>query len=286
MLAHPLKRQGGLAAIEEPGRFARRRFGHSEGIDCVAVLVGSAVRGERTREAFDERLEPWAGALGALVGRDRWPARSTLSRDLCALDPAAVEGVRPLCLHDRLARPLGTEEPKGGIGGPTGEAVARLREGWDTRSRPSTGLAHTQRSSLPLATFAPTVGAWLDFPHAWGSAPHAEHGPGRAPPPHWLGRLGHPGKGHDREERPRALSAREGSRQGHPLPQEQALIRRAGPEGGGTARADLAGVLFLTGGKDSTLVDLRSIQSRLPVPADQPFRRQDQGSGAPTVRRS
>src|SRR6266536_4191296 len=77
----PSQTPGGLAAIEEPGRFARRRFGHSEGIDCVAVLVGSAVRGERTREAFDERLEPWAGALGALVGRDRWPARSTLSRD-------------------------------------------------------------------------------------------------------------------------------------------------------------------------------------------------------------
>jgi hypothetical protein len=40
LMAHHLKRQGTLAAIEEQVRFARRRFGRYEVIDFVAVLAG------------------------------------------------------------------------------------------------------------------------------------------------------------------------------------------------------------------------------------------------------
>ncbi len=58
---------------------AQHRFGRYEVIDFVAVLFGYAISGERTLEAFYERLSPWA-AFMALFGRDRLPARSTPSR--------------------------------------------------------------------------------------------------------------------------------------------------------------------------------------------------------------
>jgi len=56
LLAHHLHRQGVLAAIEEQVRFAHRRFGRYEVIDFVAVLLGYAISGERTLEAFYEQL--------------------------------------------------------------------------------------------------------------------------------------------------------------------------------------------------------------------------------------
>src|SRR6266550_7926986 len=115
LIAHFLKRLGVLTAIENQVRFARRRFGRYEVIDFVAVLFGYAVSGERTLEAFYERMEPSASAFMALFGRDRLPARSTLSRFLAALDQAAVEALRTLFLHDLLTRPLVKEGQPGGL---------------------------------------------------------------------------------------------------------------------------------------------------------------------------
>src|SRR5712692_2705834 len=115
LMAHYLQLQGVLAAIEEQVRFARRRFGRYEVIDFVAVLFGYAISGERTLEGFYEQLHPWANAFMALFGRDRLPARSTLSRFLAALDQTAIEALRTVFLHDLLSRPLVKEEPPGGL---------------------------------------------------------------------------------------------------------------------------------------------------------------------------
>ena len=52
IMAHHLTRLGLLDAIGERVRFARRRFGQYDLIDFVAVLLGYAMRGERTLEAF------------------------------------------------------------------------------------------------------------------------------------------------------------------------------------------------------------------------------------------
>src|SRR5262245_10075086 len=82
LIVHHLRRQGALDAVAEHVRFARRRFGHYEVLDFVGVLLGYAISGEGTLEAFYERLRPWAVAFMALFGRDRLPARSTLSRFL------------------------------------------------------------------------------------------------------------------------------------------------------------------------------------------------------------
>jgi hypothetical protein len=57
VIAHFLKCQGVLAAIEERVCFARRRFGRYDVIDFVAVLLG-AISGEPTLEMFYEREQP------------------------------------------------------------------------------------------------------------------------------------------------------------------------------------------------------------------------------------
>jgi hypothetical protein len=115
VIVHFLKQQGVLAAIEEQVRFARRRVGHYDTIDFVAVLLGYAMSGERTLETFYERLQPFASPFMALFDRERLPHRSTLSRFLSALDQAPVEALRTLFLHDVLARPLQQEEPPAGL---------------------------------------------------------------------------------------------------------------------------------------------------------------------------
>src|SRR2546421_8389123 len=120
LISRYLQRQGVLTAIEEQVRFARRRFGRYEVIDFVAVLFGYAISGERTLEGFYERLQPWESAFMALFGRDRLPARATLSRFLAALDQTAVEALRTLFLEDLLAGWLEKEEQTGGLTDRTG----------------------------------------------------------------------------------------------------------------------------------------------------------------------
>src|SRR5260370_20084521 len=100
LIAHYLRYQGVLALIEERVRFVRRRFGHYDLIDFVAVLLGYAISGERPLEAFYERVQPFANAFMALFERDQLPHRSTLSRFLAALDEPIVEALRMLFLED------------------------------------------------------------------------------------------------------------------------------------------------------------------------------------------
>lgn len=102
LIAHHMKRQGVLSALEERVRFARCRFGHYDLIDFAVVLLGYAISGERTLEAFYEHVQPFATPFMALFGRERLPHRSTLSRFLAALNQAPVEALRAVFL-DELA---------------------------------------------------------------------------------------------------------------------------------------------------------------------------------------
>src|SRR5256885_8678266 len=100
-----LRKQGVLSAISAQVRLARRRFGHYEVIDFLAVLFGYAISGERTLEKFYERLLPLEQPFMALFDRERLPSRSALSRFLASWTPAATEALRTLFLADVLARP-------------------------------------------------------------------------------------------------------------------------------------------------------------------------------------
>ncbi len=66
VIAHYLRRLGVLSEISERVRFARSRFGHYDLTDFTIVLLGYAISGERTLEAFYECLQPFANAFMAL----------------------------------------------------------------------------------------------------------------------------------------------------------------------------------------------------------------------------
>ncbi|HEX6484677.1 MAG TPA: hypothetical protein VF043_38010 [Ktedonobacteraceae bacterium] len=115
LIVEYLRKHGLLTKISEEVRVVRRRFGHYEAIDFLAVLFGYAISGERTLEKFYQRLRPVAVPFMALFERDRLPSRSALSRDFSALTEEPVEALRTLFLDERLRRPLTTDKQTGGL---------------------------------------------------------------------------------------------------------------------------------------------------------------------------
>src|SRR5216683_21909 len=181
LIIEHLRKQGILTKLSERMRFRRRRFGHYEVIDFLAVLFGYAISGECTLEAFYERLQPFAVPFMALFERDRLPARSTLSRFLMALTEAPVEALRCLFLDDLLSRPLSKE-------GQTGGLVDREGAAWMVFDIDGTREAARQRA-LPQTEALPPVFRRLDahlcpwlhgaqargnraYPHRHQSGPH------------------------------------------------------------------------------------------------------------------
>src|SRR5712692_2226280 len=224
LMAHHLQRQGVLAAIEEQVRLARRRFGRDEVIDFLALLFGYAASGERTLEAFYQRLEPWASAFMALFGRARLPARATLSRFLASLDQAAVEALRTLFLHDLLARALVKEEQPGGRWDRQGNHflvfdIDETREAARQRALPVTA-----DRPAPARRWRPLCAAFLHGTQARRSRTLPHHRLGRAHPHQWLATFGHAGHGEDRAERRRAVAAVRDSLKTHHCSQERARL--------------------------------------------------------------
>ena len=83
LIVHYLRKLGVLDAITSQVRFARRRFGHYEVIDFLAVLFGYAMSGERTLEEFYERLARLCGTVhGPLRAPELARALDTLARSL------------------------------------------------------------------------------------------------------------------------------------------------------------------------------------------------------------
>src|SRR5258707_1881856 len=154
LIAHYLRRIGALAAFAERVRFARRRFGQYDLVDFVAVLLGYAISGERTLEAFYERLHPFATPFMALFERDQLPSRSALSRFLAALTEEPVEALRTLFLDDLLARPLTPDKQTGGL-------VDRAGNTWIVFDIDGTREAARQRA-LPLTDELPPPFRRLD----------------------------------------------------------------------------------------------------------------------------
>src|SRR6266571_5112664 len=204
LLAAHLRKHGVLTKIDEGVRFARRRFGRYEVIDFLAVLFGYAISGERTLEAFYERLQPFAVPFMALFERDRLPARSTLSRFLAALTMQPVEALRSLFLDDLLARPLNSE-------GQRGELLDRAGGQWDVFDIDGTREAARQRA-LPQTEELPPVQRRLDEVCAAGytgrkrgEVVRTRTVVSQAHTYQWLGNFGNRGNGEYREELALAL---------------------------------------------------------------------------------
>jgi hypothetical protein len=267
MAAH-LRKHGVLTKISEGVRFARRRFGRYEVIDFLAVLFGYAISGERTLEAFYERLQPFAVPFMALFERDRLPARSTLSRFLAALTQEPIEALRTLFLDDLLSRPLANEKQISGLVGRTGDE-------WIVFDLDGTREAARQRA-LPRTDDLPAPSRRLDDICApgytgrkRGQVVRTRTVVSQAHSFHWLGSFGNRGNGRYRTELCQALAAIRRYLVSHQFPQERTLLRLDGQYGTGAVLSDLTGFAFVTRGKEYTALDHLLVQARLHLPPDQ-----------------
>src|SRR5215472_7757013 len=68
-----LRQQGLLDTLNRQVHLARARFGRDEVLDFLAPLLGYALSGERTLQAFFDRLRPFASPFMALFERGRLP---------------------------------------------------------------------------------------------------------------------------------------------------------------------------------------------------------------------
>ena len=268
LIVEHLRKHGVLSAISERVRFARRRFGHYEVNDFLAVLFGYAISGEHTLEAFYEGLQPFAPTFMALFDRDQLPARSTLSRFLTALGQEPVEALRSLFLDDLLSRPLSNERQTGGLADRAGNA-------WVVFDIDGTREAARQRA-LPQAEELPPAFRRLDKVCAAGYAGRKRGEVVRtrtvvsqAHSYQWLGSFGNRGNGLYRAELRQALGTIGRYLAVHQLPQERALLRLDGQYGIGAVLADLAGFSFVMRGKEYSVLDHPLVQARLHLPPDQ-----------------
>jgi hypothetical protein len=276
LLSQYLRQQRVLAAISEQVHFARRRFGHFEVIDFVAVLFGYALSGERTLEAFYKRLRPWASAFMALFARDRLPSRSALSRYLSALTPEPVEALRTRFLEDLLSRQLCHEEQISGLwdragtqwlvfdGDGTREA-ARQRALPQTADRPA-----AQRRLRPLCAPGYTG-------RKRGEVVRTRTTVLQTHTHQWLGTFGNAGNGDYRAELRRAVAAIGTYLKAHQFPPEHAVVRLDGQYGTAAVLAELAGLCYVMRGQDYHLLDRDEVQTRLHLPPDQQIRHPESG---------
>ena len=272
LIIEHLRKQGILSAICERVRFARRRFGRYEVIDFVAVLFGYARSFERTLETFYDHLHPFAAAFMALFGRERLPARSTLSRFLAALTAEPIEALRALFLTDLLARPLGKEEQPAGLWDRQGRRwivfdIDGTREAARQRALPQTpDLPAPQRRLRPLCAPGYTG-------RKRGEVVRSRTTILQAHTHQWLGSFSGPGNGKSREELRRAVAQIQQYLAAHQLPAARVLLRLDGLYGTGATLSDVAGLSVVMRGKDYQLLSRAEVQFRLSLPPDQQFSR-------------
>ncbi len=271
LIVEHLRKQGVLAKISERVRFTRRRFGRYEVIDFLAVLFGYAISGERTLEAFYERLQPFAVPFMALFERDQLPARSTLSRFLAALSEAPIEALRTLFLDDLLSRPLSHDSNEK----QTGDLVDRAGNTWVIFDLDGTREAARQRA-LPQSEDLPPAFRRLDEICApgyrgrkRGQVVRTRTVISQAHSFQWLGSFGNRGNGRYREELRQGLTAIGRYLTTYQIPKARALLRLDGQYGTGAVLSDLSGFAFVTRGKEYTALDHPLVQARLHLPPDQ-----------------
>ena len=267
MAAH-LRKHDVQTKISEGVRFARRRFGHYEVIDFLAVLFGYARSFERTLEAFYEGLQPFAAPFMALFERDRLPSRSALSRFLAALTSAPVDALRTLFLDDLESRPLTHDKQTGGLADRAGNEwvvfdIDGTREAARQRALPQTEDLPPPSRRLEEVCAAGYTG------RKRGQVVRTRTVISQAHSFQWLGSFGNRGNGRYREELRQGLAAIGRYLAAHQLPQERALLRLDGHYGTGAVLADLAGFAFVTRGKEYTVLDHPLVQARLHLPPDQ-----------------
>ena len=271
-----LRKQGVLNAITQRVRFARRRFGRYEVIDFVAVLFGYAISGERTLEAFYQAVQPWEEPFMALFDREKLPSRSALSRFLASVSFEATEALRSLFLADLLARPLDKERHTGQLVDRAGNAHVVFDIDGTRQAARQRAVPKTEELPAPQRRFNQVCAPGYTG-RKRGEVVRTRTVVSQAHSYQWLGSFGNRGNGRYREELRRGLTAVRSYLEAQHLSPASALVRLDGQYGTGAVIADLSGFPFVMRGKDYTVLDQESIQSRLHLPADHQFSRAESG---------
>jgi hypothetical protein len=148
LIAAYLRGHGLLEALSTQVRLVRKRFGHYEVIDFLALLFCYAISGERTLQTFFDRLQPFTEPFMALFERGEVPHRSTLGRFLAAVDTSCLETLRSLFMQASFTWGW-TQETIGGLWDRTGHRylvfdIDATREAARQRKLPT-------NAELPLA---------------------------------------------------------------------------------------------------------------------------------------
>jgi len=277
LVAQYLRHLGVLEALTQRVRLARGRMGTYDVLDFVAVLIGYALSGERTLQAFYARLQPFAPPFMALFGRKLLPHRSSLSRFLASLEHSTVEALRTLFLEDLLARPLRLGEQRG--------LWDRCGEQWFVFDVDGTRAVARQRA-LPTSPAFPAPRRRLQQVCAPGYTGRKRGEVVRtrtvvqeASTQRWFGTFSGTGNGDYRGELGRALVTVRRYLASQPLPLQHAIMRLDGLYGDGivVGQIEQEGLGWLMRGRDYGLLDGPEVQARLALPAQQQHTQADSG---------
>lgn len=236
LIAGYVRNRGLLEALNTQVRFVRKRFGHYEVIDFVALLLGYAISGERTLQAFFDRLQPFAEPFMALFERREMPHRSTLSRFLAAVDTSCLEALRSLFIQASF------------MWGWTHETIGGL---WDRSGQrylvfdiDGTREAARQRK-LPTSTELPLAQRRLDevcgpgyMGHRRGEVVRTRTTVLQMHTRQWLGSFGGRGNGDYRGELQAAVTAVTAYLSAWELPVSSGIVRLDGQYGDSAVIAD------------------------------------------------
>jgi hypothetical protein len=268
LLVRHFTQRGILEAIAEHVRLARGRAGHYEVIDFVAVLLGYALSGESTLEAFFDRLAPFAAPFMTLFGRERLPHRSTLSRFLSDVDAACLDALRQQFAHDL------------GLHGFTAELLAGLFDHAGHRllvfDVDATRQAARQRALVTAPEFPyprrrmAKVCAPGYLGRKRGEVVRTRTTVLQAHTQQWLGTFSGAGNGDYAAELDAACRVIVAYLEAKGLNPAQALLRLDALYGNASPLAHIqhAGLGFLTRGRDEHLLDHPKVQARLQHPCD------------------
>ena len=268
LLARHFTQHDVLDTLCEHVHLARGRAGHYDVLDFVAVLLGYALSGESTLEAFFDRLQPFAGPFMALFGRDRLPHRSTLSRFLADVDPACLDALRQQFAHD-----LGQHGLRGDLLGGLFDHQGHRLLVFDVDA---TRQAARQRALVTAPDFPPPrrrmakVCAPGYLGRKRGEVVRTRTTVLQAHSQQWLGTFSGAGNGDYGAELEAATDAIVAYLQANGLSAAQGLLRLDGLYGTGSplARIQQAGLGFVTRGRDYHLLDHPKVQARLKHPCD------------------
>ncbi len=268
LLTRHFTQRGILDAIARDVRLGRGRAGHYDVIDFVVILLGYALSGEPTLEAFFDRLRPFAGPFMALFGRDQLPHRSTLSRFLADVDETCLEALRQQFDHDLCTQGL-AGELLGGLVDHAGHRLLVFDVDATRQAACQRALITAPEYPQPRRRMAQVCAPGYRG-RKRGEVVRTRTTVLQAHTQQWLGTFSGAGNGDYGAELDAACAVIVAYLHAKGLSPAQALLRLDALYGNATPLAHIqrAGLGFLTRGRDYQLLDHPNVRARLTQPCE------------------